>query len=63
MCVKCKDCYVELEDIENEDFELADNYFYLYKSGKCPECNKTYQWRDFHSLNYEGSEFLEKGDK
>lgn len=57
MYPKCKDCYVELENIEDVDFELDENYLYIYKQGQCPECNKTYHWREFYSLNYEGSEF------
>ena len=61
MDIKCIDCYAELDNIENVNFDFSENYFYLYKQGQCPECGQVYIWREFHSLNYEGSEFCKRG--
>ena len=64
--MECKKCYTELMNIETEDFELCDNFEYgdntvfIYYSGRCPSCNKTYEWREEYSLNYEGCSYMQE---
>ena len=58
--MECANCYTELTNIETEDFELDNDNVFLYFSGRCPNCHKSYEWREEYSLHYEGYDRMQE---